>query len=491
MKTIFIILDSLNRHYLNCYGRKQAMTPNIDRLAERGIVFDNHYSGSLPCMPARREMMTGRLNFMESPWGPVQPWDDCLPSLLRQQKQVYSHIITDHYHYFHSGGEAYHTLFDSWEFIRGQEGDRWRPFVKHPGYPEGTRGTKGAFRQIFWKTKAMMNSEHDEDYSTPQCVIKAMDFLDLNKDEDNWHLHLEMFDPHEPFECPKKYRDMYNDTWDKYYFTWPVYEFLDPEKDDPETVEHIRKCYAGTLTMTDVWLGKLFDKMDQLDMWKDTTVVLTTDHGHLLGEHNCWGKTYMQFYKELAHIPLIVVTPEAAAGRHVRALTATMDIMPTFLDLHGCNAGGKIHGQSLRHLFEKDGAHHDAVLYGTFGKDINLADGTYIYIRHAIPGSTLYEYTAMPRDFFDFIPRDELRSSETGVFLEHTKGIPHYRLKRPSYIPPDAEDFNPIYRIGNIFNNTKDELIHDRQLEKQLADKMKELMLRHDAPECQFKRMGL
>ncbi|MHC4871846.1 MAG: sulfatase-like hydrolase/transferase [Planctomycetota bacterium] len=126
MRTIFVIMDSLNRHYLNCYGADWVKTPNLDRLADKGVVFDNHWSGSLPCMPARREMLTGRLNFLETPWGPIEPWDDCLPKLLREQKQTYSHMITDHYHYFHAGGEAYHTLFTSWEFERGQEGDVWR-----------------------------------------------------------------------------------------------------------------------------------------------------------------------------------------------------------------------------------------------------------------------------------------------------------------------------------------------------------------------------
>ena len=98
MRTIFVIMDSLNRHYLRCYGNEFAITPNIDRLAQRGTVFDNHFAGSLPCMPARREMLTGRVNFLETPWSPVQPWDECLPTMLREQRGVYSHMITDHYH---------------------------------------------------------------------------------------------------------------------------------------------------------------------------------------------------------------------------------------------------------------------------------------------------------------------------------------------------------------------------------------------------------
>ena len=169
MRTIFIIMDSLNRHYLRCYGNEFAITPNINRLAQRGTVFDNHFAGSLPCMPARREMLTGRVNFLETPWSPVQPWDECLPTMLREQRGVYSHMITDHYHYFHSGGEGYNTIYSSWEFLRGQEGDTWRPLVEEPPKPEGARGLEGPCRWGYWRNQTYAPMERDEDYSTPRA----------------------------------------------------------------------------------------------------------------------------------------------------------------------------------------------------------------------------------------------------------------------------------------------------------------------------------
>ena len=263
MRTIFITLDSLNRHYLNCYDPKAwVQTPNIDRLAERGLVFDNHYCGSMPCMPARREMYTGRINFLETPWSPIQPWDDCLQPELWRQNGTYSHMITDHYHYFHSGGECYHTRFNSWEFQRGQEGDVWRPLVDDPDIPDFA----GKNRRAYWVNREFMDLENDLDYSTPQCFEQAIDFIERNHRTDNWNLHLECFDPHEPFACPRKYRDMYEDTWDEFHFDWPDYA---PVEQDEAAVAHIRKCYAGTLTMADVWLGKLLDKMDELDAWRE------------------------------------------------------------------------------------------------------------------------------------------------------------------------------------------------------------------------------
>ena len=477
-------MDSLNRHYLNLYGDNRIPTPNIDRLGKRGIVFDRHYAGSLPCMPARRELMTGRINFLENIWGPIEPWDDCLPTELRKQKNTYSHLITDHYHYFHEGGDGYHTLFNTWQFERGQESDVWHPMVADPDVPAEFRGRNG--RQ-YWVNRKNMDTERDEDYSTPRCFAKAIEFLDKNGTQDNWHLHLEVFDPHEPFVAPKKYLEKFNDTWDKYHFDWPKYEAV---TEGPDAIEHIRKMYSAVLTMADVWLGKFLDKMDEMDMWKDTAVIFSTDHGHLLGEHGYWAKNYCFDYQELVHIPLVVCTPETAKnpGR-ISALTATIDLMPTIMELHGAKLPEGVHGKSLMHLLKKDEAHHDAVMYGIFGKDINICDGKYTYCRQPLEGSVVHHHTLMPARFVAFIPQEHLAKAETGIFLKHCKNYPHLRITRPSHRHANAPDFNPIYDLSADPWQTKP--ISDAELEKKLAAKMKELMIRYDAPDSQFTRVGL
>lgn len=485
MKTIFLVMDSLNRHYLHAYGSDKVKTPNIERLAERGIVFDSHYAGSLPCMPARREMMTGRLNFLEAPWGPIEPWDNCLPVLLREQKGTYCHMVTDHYHYFHSGGEAYHTLFDSWEFERGQEGDQWHPLVEEPEIPEFI----GKNRRPYWVNREFCDSERDEEYPTPRCFIRAMDFLEKNHGADNWHLHLEVFDPHEPFVCPKKYTDLYQDDWKApYHFDWPPYREV---RESAEAVDHIRKSYAGVLTMADVWLGKFLDKMDELDLWKDTVLILTTDHGHLLGEHGYWAKNYMFDYQELVHIPMIICTPETAyCHRRVPALTATMDLMPTLMELHGAEVPPGVHGTSLLPLLEDgDKKLHDAVLYGYFGKDINLFDGRYTYCRQPFDGSKLYHHTLMPRNTKDFLDREKLSNARFGHFLKGTGGIPQLRIETTSHRHKDAPDRHLIYDV--IRDPEQYSPVEDPELEQRLAEKMTDLLEIYGAPDCQFERCGL
>jgi hypothetical protein len=85
LKTVFVLFDSLNRHILGCYGGKRVPTPNFDRLAARSMVYDRHYVGSLPCMPARRDLLTGRLTFLHRSWGPLEPFDNAFAELLKER----------------------------------------------------------------------------------------------------------------------------------------------------------------------------------------------------------------------------------------------------------------------------------------------------------------------------------------------------------------------------------------------------------------------
>ena len=92
MKIVFVLLDSLNRNAMEPYGSKVVRTPNFNRFEERAVTFDNHYVGSLPCMPARRDLHTGRNHFLHRSWGPLEPFDDSFPELLKQN-DFYSHLI--------------------------------------------------------------------------------------------------------------------------------------------------------------------------------------------------------------------------------------------------------------------------------------------------------------------------------------------------------------------------------------------------------------
>lgn len=506
MKAIFVILDTLRRDYLEPYGTTWVKTPNIARLAERSVVCDNHWVGSLPCMPARREFMTGRHNFLERGWGPLEPFDDVLPTLLRRvpppaatgstttgrQAPVFSHLITDHYHYFYLGGEGHNSSFDTWQFERGQENDMWISRVDLPALPPSLNHP-GMRQQNVLNRQAQRD---EADFSGPRCIEHAVRWLDDNQDSDNWLLQVELFDPHEPFYVVPEYLKLYEDHWDGTPYDWPSYGVC---ADQPEAITHIRACYAALLTMTDHWLGKLWDKLDALDMWQDTVVVLTTDHGTMLGEHQYWMKNAMPVYNEIAHIPLIVHLPGSQhAGKRVTALTQTTDIMPTFLDWFDTPLPPHVHGTSLRPVLEGDGTVHDSLIFGYFGMALNATDGQYTYFRNpAAAESTLYAYTAMPTQFHGFMDREALAASQMDRFLGHTYNIPVFKVPQTGKAPHQhgvsaSEPYvahHELYDI-NADPNQEHPLTNDEE-EGRFRTLLREHLERVDAPTEHLERLGL
>jgi arylsulfatase A-like enzyme len=485
MKVLFVVLDTLRRDYLEPYGTTWVKTPQIRRLAERSIVCENHWVGSLPCMPARREFMTGRHNFLERGWGPLEPFDDVLPHQLRQAqpKKVFSHLITDHYHYFYLGGEGHNNSFDTWQFERGQENDFWVSRVDLPALPEAIGRLKSRPQHAL--NRLAQREEHQ--FSGPRCVEHAVRWLEDNKDADDWFCQVELFDPHEPFYVVREYLEMYGDTWEGPIYDWPDYGEC---KDSPEAIEHIRKCYAALLTMTDKWLGKIWDKLDQTGGWRDTMVVLTTDHGTMLGEHQYWMKNLMPVYNEIARIPLIVHLPgDQRAGARVGALTQTTDLMPTFLDYIGAPAPPHLHGTSVRPALEADQPVHDAVVYGYFGMALNATDGRHTYFRNPVePESTVYAYTSMPTQFHDFMPREELAQAEMGRFLGHTYNIPLYKVPQKGH-PPLGGSKHELFDLAA--DPAQEHPLDDPVIEARFCETMRAQLARLRAPDEQYDRLGL
>ena len=175
MKTIFVLFDSLNRSALSCYGGS-VPTPNFDRLAQRSAIFDTHFAGSLPCMPARRDMQTGRLNFLHK-LKSIEPFDGC--SRPDEKIGYLSHLVTDHYHYFEDGGATYHTRYSSWEFIRGQESDPicdGPPPLQHfkdSYHPVQFEDNRDGHRLQGMINRTAIRSEGD--YPVVKCIDRAID----------------------------------------------------------------------------------------------------------------------------------------------------------------------------------------------------------------------------------------------------------------------------------------------------------------------------
>lgn len=488
MKTLFIVLDTVRRDYLQAYGNDWVKTPNLQRLAERGVVFDNHWVGSLPCIPARREMMTGRYNFVYRGWGPIEPYDDVLPRELRKAG-VFSHLLTDHDHYFELGGENYHTAFDTWEFFRGQEYDPWVSLVDAVAMPEHLG------RQNQQNLKNRTRQQREEDFSGPRTAMAAVEWLRANRSADNWFLQVEIFDPHEPFYCTEKYRQIYGDTWTGPSFDWPRYEEV---ADSPEAVEHIRKCYAGLMTMTDYWVGKVLDVLDEFDLWDETLIVFTTDHGTMLAEHDYWLKNFMPLFNEIVQIPLIICLPGGErAGTRTDALTQTIDLMPTFLDVYGVPLPPHVHGTSLRSAIEGRSLRQD-IIFGYFGKATNVTDGRYVYMRNPVnaDGGPLHAYTAMPIQGLNaWFPRDVYDKIEMGRYFGHTYNLPLYKIPAEGQVPlhhGGEESYTDRHQLFDVINDPLQATSLDNPaLEAHFVERIATHLEVCEAPAEQYSRLGI
>ncbi len=456
MKTVFVLFDSLNRQALSCYNPAALPTPAFDRLAQKGVVFDNHYVGSLPCMPARRDLLTGRLNFLHRSWGPVEPFDTCFPTLLHQYG-VYTHLISDHYHYWEEGGCGYHNQFSSAEFVRGQERDLWKAMVEPPEQRFKQR-YHSMLADVGRRQPNMINREYikeESDYPITQCVDLANEFIDQNHNADNWFLQLELFDPHEPFTAPERFRNDLPTDYSGPILDWPLYDKLDLTDNE---AHELQTNYQAIVAMCDHQLGRLLDTFDRLNLWESTALVLTTDHGFMLGEHGWWGKNVMPVYDPIAHIPLIIYHPDQQSQPDNRRnnLTQCIDLTATFLDLHNVPAITELHnGTSLLPVLSSARHVRDFALYGIFGGAMNITDGHYTYFRYPVnTDNTLYEYTLMPVHPASYFTKAEFAEAELVNDLPFANGYPVLKLnalnnaRRPPMLggaPADAN--NVLYNL--------------------------------------------
>lgn len=133
--------------------------------------------------------------------------------------------------------------------------------------------------------------------------------------------------------------------------------------------------------MCDAYLGKILDFMDDHEMWKDTLLIVNTDHGFLLGEHDWLGKNKPPLYNEIVHLPCFIHVPGQPENQRRSALTQTVDIPATLLDYFAVLPMAGMEGRSLLPVINRDEKIHDAVLFGIFGGHLNVTDGEWVYMR--------------------------------------------------------------------------------------------------------------
>lgn len=488
MKCVLVLFDTLNRHSLTPYGGPTALTPNFTRLAERATTYDKAFVGSMPCIPARRELHTGRNNFLHRSWGPLEPFDDSMPQSLKASG-VHAHLVTDHYHYFEDGGSGYHTKYSTWELVRGQAGDPWKGVVDYgsPANPFGAGMFGGHWAQEWINRDELAGKAPGE-----QTFDLGLRFLEANAAADNWFLQIETFDPHEPFWLNDEEIADIDDDYDGPEFFWPPYRRV---QESQEQVDHLRRRYLGVVRRCDKQLGRVLDFFDEHDLWEDTMLIVTTDHGLLLGEHGWWGKTGPrsktgpQWFNEIAHIPLFVSTSSTAAPRRSERLASMVDIPATIMDWFDVAAPDDMTGESLLDR-EPTATPREALLFGAFGGHVNVTDGRYVYMRAAATPDNrpLHEYTLAPYGLPGPVAPEVLGDAELHEPFSFTKGAPV--LKLPVRQPLDISE-QPSSLYDCEADPRQEHPLDDDVTEARMTSLMVELMQASDAPADQFERLGL
>lgn len=494
MNIVLVLVDSLNRHHLSAYGESPISTPNFDTFAERAWRFDNHFVGSLPCMPARREIFAGRKEMMWRPWGPLEPFDDRLPRLI--EGEGYSPaIVTDHYHYWEEEANGYLQSFQGAELVRGHEKDFWKqPILDDEPVPKWVDNIE-KWRHGDWGRRYYANVKEfrgEEDFFPAKVMTGAVDWLEENAQKAPFFLQVESFDVHEPFHVPEPYASMYGDGSERDKFTvWPPYqdtkqlaEFM--ANTTLEELEFIRSQYAGKLTMVDRWFGELLRKLDELSLWEDTVIIVTTDHGHDLGERGAFGKQYPH-YDSHANIPLFVWHPGYPGdGRSVSALTSTVDLFATILEVAGVSVLNHTHSRSLLPLLRGDKANaREALLYGTFGQGVCVTDGEWSLLKSPEREGPLYYYSSM---IFKSLTVDSIAPAEGQGYFVPGVDLPQWQ------VPVETETLS---WENFLFHRAEDPGQKENLWEKEpkergrMLEVIKDLLAQESTPPEQYERLGI
>lgn len=372
---LLILADDLNTS-LGCYGHPLVKSPNIDRLAQRGVRFENTYCQFPLCSPSRSSFLTGRkpsvTGVLTNPGRKADtdepnihphfrdkiPDTVTLPQLFKNAG-FFTARVGKLYHYGVPGEIGTNGLDDapSWNQVVNPRGvDKDVEDEIHTIAPPNSKGAGRFGGTLSWLSVADDRGAHTDGIGADEGIK----LLESHK-EKPFFLAVGFFRPHTPYVAPKKYFDLY--PLEKIALPTTPADFAaqtpkpaittkknEAEMTDQQRKEAIQAYYAATSYM-DAQVGRLLDAVDRLGLDKNTVIVFASDHGYHLGEYGMWQK--QSLFEQSARVPLIVAAPGAARNNSAAATpTELLDIYPTLADLFELQAPGYLDGKSLVPLLE-------------------------------------------------------------------------------------------------------------------------------------------
>jgi uncharacterized sulfatase len=391
------------RPELGCYGKNQVHTPNIDRLAARGMRFDRAYVQETFCNPSRTSLLTGlrpdqtRVHDNKTWFRNHLPDVVTLPQLFRTSGYETMRL-----------GKIYHDE-------GGMEDTKaWDKAIYPKGTPRGRLGegrnlTGGRVRWCAWRAA----EGDDEDQSDGQIAREAVAFL-RRPHERPFFLAVGFYKPHDPFVAPKKYFDLYPLDRLKLYrdpadrspdlplaLGGLLSEFA--RFTDRERLEFLRAYYAG-ISFMDAQLGKVLAALDESDHADNTIILFMGDNGYHLGERGWWNKSTL--FELSARVPLVVYAPRMKAqGKACERLVEFVDIYPTLTDLCGLKPPDDLAGRSFAPLLDapeqswKEAAYSQVQRGKVTGRSVRTERWRYTEWDEGRQASELYDHQTDPGEY--------------------------------------------------------------------------------------------
>lgn len=432
---LFIAVDDLNND-LGCYGNAFVKTPNIDRLASRGVRFDRAYTQFPLCSPSRSSLLTGHrpdvtgIYELQTHFRKNLPDVVTLPQLFKNSG-FFSARIGKIYHYGVPGQIGTDGLDDpiSWERVVNPKG---RDKTEEALIKNLTPG-RGLGSALSWHA----SEGTDEEQTDGLIASGAIKILEEKKDEP-FFLAVGFFRPHTPYVAPKKYFDLYDvsriplakeipndldDVPDAALFTKPSHWGLgEPERREAQ------KGYYAAVSFMDAQVGRVLDALDRLKLADHTVIVLWSDHGYNLGQHGQWMK--QSLFENSARVPLIVSVPGGVKGKASARTVELVDLYPTLADLCSLNAPKDLEGKSLVPLLKNPKAAWDKPAYTQvrrnqlFGRSVRTERWRYTEWDGGKAGVELYDHEKDPEEFTNLAaaPDQAGRVKELAALLK--KGYP-------------------------------------------------------------------
>ena len=391
MKVIYMIADTFRRDHLGAYGNEWIHTPNLDKFASESALFENAYIGSFPTVPNRRDTLLGRgdIGLPFNRWKTLERQEVTLPERL-SEKDIPSMLITDTQNNVTRGINLYKG-YTAWYLNRGQEADPYwldaNVPLEWPVPHELIRYTARTWHQV------LINRAHrqvETDWFAPGTYSTAIRWLERNYKRENFFLWIDTFDPHEPWDPPQHYVDMYDPGYQGRIFEAPTYGLRKMMGITDREIQHIRARYAGEATMVDTWVGQFLATVERLGIMDETMIVFTTDHGTmfdtpgdngLLCKPNTVGADgmvmsagrpmkqpiqYFPIFQNVARIPLMARLPGMNEGKRIKAIVQPWDMTATILDAFGIPKPSELIGESLLPLIRGESEHiRDTAICGT------------------------------------------------------------------------------------------------------------------------------